>query len=354
MFEYYILLKFLKGRSNVKKTALSFIFVSICVIPAENKVGKYQNSLGTPSFFGVIEERKLPVTSFCGMYPDVREALLTINTLTKINKRLTETIDDTTLFIIKDLSEKYNCSNEYIASGLCTKKANERIVLQKNLIACFGKLFPHSYTQRDEGDVKRTMLAVDLNFTYGEKKETPLMLAVSIPYSASPIDSVTVSVREYNFIMGLLLDYGADVCVRNGQGQNILMVLVQLPLLCAVGRLDRFCRYVKKNHACLNQQDYKGNTALHYCFVDVCDRYSFEQSRLYRDLEKLLNLGANPTIKNNSGETPLMLALKFGNPSVIDLLFNAKFKYLKRTKSMMPIANGQYKLDSHSRRKRTF
>ncbi len=339
----------------MKKTAFLLIFVSICVIPAENKVGKYQNSLGDPSFLGVFEERKLPVTSFCCMYPNVKKALFTINTLMKVNKGLTNTIENTTLSIIKDLSRKYNCSNEYIASRLCTQKANERAVLQQNLIEGFEKFFPHLYTQQDIYDMQRTMLAADLNFTYGAKKETPLMLALVIkPFVTREKGSVITLASKYNFIMELLLEKGADVCARNWQEQNVLMVLVQLPWFYQVGRMDRLCPYVKKNQACLNQQDYMGNTVLHCFFEGARTRYSLDQFRLYRDLQTLLNLGANPTIKNNSGETPLMLALKFGDSSVIDLLFNAKFKYLKTTKSTMPIANGKYKLDSRSRRKRTF
>lgn len=330
----------------MKKTALLLIFVSICVIPAENKVSKYQSSLGTPSFLGVLEERKLPVTSFCCMYPDVRDALFTINTLTKVSKGLTETIDDTTLSIIKDVSREYNCSNEEIASCLGTKKANERLVLQKKLIA--GFYTNTSFSQIKE-DMNRTMLAADLNFTYGPRQETLLMRA--------PFVDPTFKSNE---IMELLLKNGIDICARNWQGENALMFLLKIGYTPGINIL---LEAAKENKKFLAQQDHKGNTALHCCllgmarkdsrFLSECERFRKSTFSLYNKLEKLLELGINPTIKNNSGESPLMLAQKIGDPSLIHLMCNAIFEYSRSTNGRVRIANKKNKLDSRSEKRCT-
>lgn len=69
----------------------------------------------------------------------------------------------------------------------------------------------------------------------------------------------------------------------------------------------------------VNSRDFNGNTALHSIFFNVLE------NDVYIPLCKefsmlLLEMGANPYLKNNEGKSPMDLAIETGEQDLIDLL----------------------------------
>ena len=172
----------------------------------------------------------------------LKEAVDTINSLTKVNKELNELLNkpDVCLQIIKHLAIKFNYSDEQVAAELQTKESQRRLELQHQLkLICMNindlANFDSLYEQ-----------GVDLNFTYSTKTPnlfvTPLMIA---------------------------------------GWSNIL---------------EKLCS-MKNKGLDINQRNNNGETA----FMMNVNRKSPELSKF----SILLNAGADPEIPNNAGLTPL-------------------------------------------------
>lgn len=151
----------------------------------------------------------------------------------------------------------------------------------------------------------------------GETGWTPLQAAaISTPQAYYESDC-------YNDIVLLLIENGADVNAQTRNGDTALMMATQVVCPAAV-------RTLVENKADLNARAETGDSALLYAVrktghasvydpekrdkVDVLDQKSF-------DLVKyLLEHGADPNVKNSSGQTPLRIARSRKVEEVVELL----------------------------------
>ena len=101
-----------------------------------------------------------------------------------------------------------------------------------------------------------------------------------------------------------LLSMGADVKAVDSRGQNCFFYAL------GSGSIDCAKAIFEKDKECINLRDFDGNTALHYaCVPGADDAVSFvcENSHLVN-------------VKNNTGETPLIIATYYAHTNIISLL----------------------------------
>jgi len=127
---------------------------------------------------------------------------------------------------------------------------------------------------------------------------TPLLLAVQRPDNEEAI--------------GHLLQNGADVNLT--PGRNALLV--------SVGSHQKgYIALLVSRGIDINSQDNEGNTALHYPLMNVIE------NKLYLPYSKdfvkmLMEEGADPSIRNKEGISPMDLAAESGENELIDLLIS--------------------------------
>ncbi len=232
----------------------------------------------------------------------LQEAAQAINRLAQVNKELNTLINDPQfcLQIIKQLSQKFNCSNITATQTLQTKEAKNRLKLQKDLkdlIKIFEN-YAHYYHYPEKATSicldKLTSLyqaGVDLEFTYDNDDMffdflkaflTPLMIA---------------SIQENLLMIDCLLQQGSNINQTTNKGKTALMLAAECSN--ASFSIEKLLTYSVIN---INQQDENGNTALMYAIKggNLIDNINV--------IELLLNAGADPEIANNEGLTPLQAA----------------------------------------------
>ncbi|GBL79808.1 Putative ankyrin repeat protein RF_0381 [Araneus ventricosus] len=116
-------------------------------------------------------------------------------------------------------------------------------------------------------------------------------------------------------IVEKLIKAGADVNAQNNCKQTPLHLAVLRHNLKVIDTLIAY-------DADINITELKGNTALHFA-IDLLwsrRRQNQQETRSWI-VKKLLNCGADPNISNANGETPLMIAVKYGDLDIVkDLL----------------------------------
>jgi hypothetical protein len=137
-----------------------------------------------------------------------------------------------------------------------------------------------------------------------------------------------------------LLENGADpnICLP-GDNKNAVMVFLErnnntamlvLPNSGIVGIKQSLATSLLYNlishpELKLNHQDSHQNTLLHYCLLNYV-------SAIIATIRQLIERGANPTLKNNNGKTPLDLAREIINKDksiqdIIELLEQAEIDF---------------------------
>ena len=124
--------------------------------------------------------------------------------------------------------------------------------------------------------------------------------------------------KGHRDVVELLLDHGADIETRTFYNSETLLMIT-----CIYGHasttkllLDRGCA--------INAVDNNGNTALHWAITNSMEC-----------VKELLTYGADTSIKNKDGETPLDKAKDNNNQTCIDLLMEHKKRreqHLKESK----------------------
>jgi cytohesin len=132
----------------------------------------------------------------------------------------------------------------------------------------------------------------------------------------------------YRDIAELLLNYGADPNARDLAGQTPLHWAV------AMGHVD-IVELLLERGADPNAQDASGNTPLH--IAAMTKYFSDEAEAMFKIAPKvlgpagfpydrtdvvrlLLEYGADPTVENYAGMTPLELAIKMGNDEAAEII----------------------------------
>ena len=131
----------------------------------------------------------------------------TINALAGLNHTWYDFITDQTnyLHIIKSLAQRFNCSHQATCLYLSTNLSLDRLNLQLKLLNLCKNREKLSKTMLASGLDQLIQQGIDLNFTYLNSGETPLMLCI-----------------EYNNpdMAGLLLEKGCNPNISNKSGKT--------------------------------------------------------------------------------------------------------------------------------------
>jgi ankyrin repeat protein len=137
----------------------------------------------------------------------------------------------------------------------------------------------------------------DMN-ALGAEGHTPLHLGVRRPDNGKMIQR--------------LIEHGGDVNIRDPKGKNALLVSVD-------SNQTEYIELLVSHGIDINSQDNDGNTALHYPLARVLRNKMFLPSS--KEIAKiLLDEGADPTIRNKEGKSPMDLAMETGESELINLL----------------------------------
>jgi len=244
----------------------------------------------------------------------LKESAQTINALAQVNTLLNNLINNPefNLQLIKSRAKKFNISDVKVAKALQTKASKDQLKLQLVL----AKLIKNIDEEQESGGVLPKLdkllknfkvdgktYKVDLDFTYRWNKE-------SEEYSSPLVYAIQ---NDNNFLIQYLLKNGANINQTGFNGKTPLMYASDAATITFLA---------KQSGLNINQQDASGNTALlraiqHY-FPEVSDR-----DQEISVIQALLDNGANPTIANNTGDTPLKAAQATGDQEVINIIQTA-------------------------------
>ena len=115
-----------------------------------------------------------------------------------------------------------------------------------------------------------------------------------------------------------LLDNGADINARDNGGMTPLMAFVSWHSHWTGEGKDprvKMAEMFVSRGADINAQDNNGDTALHYAISGV-NYYGVNVGINRHEVKTLITLGANATLRNNRGETPLDMATRPDRVSV--------------------------------------
>ncbi len=240
----------------------------------------------------------------------LQEAAQIFNALTCANRFLHDYMNDSerTLGWIKDFSRKFeDCPNILVARMLWTKEARRRYALQESFLV--GWTSPGAAKENNFDALKK--MGIDLEFSYAGLCPTPFLEAIC--WHAPGI----YDVKKW------LVDNGANVNACTPERKNAFMLLCNDPHDSS-REMDLILNHKNFN---INHQDNAQNTALHELLrCSILRRWP----TLCEITERLLEKGADPTIKNGKGKTPLDLAQKIKCEELIDLLQNVAVEFASK------------------------
>lgn len=242
----------------------------------------------------------------------LKEAGKTINALAQTNTLLNNAINDPefNLKLIKNRAQQFNSSDAAAAKALQTQASKNQLKIQLALAKIIKDMTEEQENENvlpklnkllKEFNVENKLYKVDFDFTYRWYKE-------SKEYSSPLMEAVQ---NDNKFLINYLLKNGANINQAGFNGKTALMYANDPAIITFLA---------EKPNLNINQQDASGNTAL----LRTIQNY-FPEDEEYRDqniaiIQTLLDKGANPTIGNNNGETPLQAAQATGDQDVIDLI----------------------------------
>jgi hypothetical protein len=239
----------------------------------------------------------------------------TINALAQANKHLNKLINnpDFNLTLIKNRAKQFNKSDVAAAKAFQTQASKTQLKIQLVLAKIVKNM-----TEEQENEnvlprlnkllkgfkVEDQNYKVDLNFTYRWNTE-------SEEYSSSLMQAVH---HDNKFLINYLLKNGANINQAGFHGKTPLMYADDPEIITLLA---------KEPNLNINQQDTSGNTALLRTIQEYFPEDIDNRENSIAIMQTLLDHGANPTIANNNGETPLQAANDTGDEEVIDLIQQA-------------------------------
>jgi hypothetical protein len=194
-------------------------------------------------------------------------------------------IDD----LIERLCKKLRCSHETVAGALHTPAVNNRLTLQNKLkLLCLKNNF---YLDNKQKLAELSGHGVNLGFTYNHKNQ--------------PQTLVMIAYDNNNRL--LWLEEKSNFNQETPQNKTFLMMVTQYPILY---RSKAIIEQVRVN---INHQNSKGETAFLHC---IKNRKNHRVSHVFMETIKIfLKNGADPTLADKSGKTPLAAANKIQESS---------------------------------------
>jgi len=229
----------------------------------------------------------------------LQEAARSISTLIQINKASYCYLNnkDHCLEIIKKLSLRFDCSNEDVAQHLQNSRGKYQYYIQCSLF--------HIIQNNDIIHMK-TLLSkwkcdgADLNFTYGDDCQTPLMQSLGYPKS-------NIALAQW------LIQNDADLNIIDKDGWTFYSHICYDPRI-----LEDLIKHPQFD---INFRDGYGRTALMYLIrhLNTWENPNAYLQWLLDGIKDFLMHGANPMIADNEKQTALDYARK-NKYHVLDLL----------------------------------
>ncbi len=200
--------------------------------------------------------------------------------------------DQRTLGWIKDLSKRFDCANIDVARALRTRVGKSRLVMQLGLwLNCYPG---DSYLTERIGELQTCGL--DVNFSYDKQYPSPLLQCCSDLYNR-------------DVAAHCLIDNGADINICTPDGSNACL------LTLLKGRSVLLNKLVEHKGFKPNHQNHNGETVLLaylYRFIDSPDYVPglgpvINVADVCNMITRIVAKGADPTLANNDGMTPLMI-----------------------------------------------
>lgn len=246
----------------------------------------------------------------------LKESAQTINSLAQVNTKLNQLINDPefNLKLIKNRAKQFNVSDVKVTNTLKTKAAKAQLRIQFVLAKRMKEIIEEQenndaltrlntlLTKKFELDEK--VFKVDLDFTYRWDKESPEYLS-PLMYAVE---------GENKFLINYLINNGANINLAAFNGKTALMYANNPNIITFLA---------SKPNLNINQQDSGGNTALLRVIQNYFPEDVENRENNIAVIQKLLEIGVNPQIANNNGETPLQAAKATGDQELIDLIQQA-------------------------------
>jgi ankyrin repeat protein len=243
----------------------------------------------------------------------LKDSAQTINALAQTSKHLNNVINDPefNLKLIKSRAKQFNVSDVKVANALQTEASKTQLKIQLAL----AKIMKEDVEENDGALPKLNKLVkgfkvdnktykVDLDFTYRWNKESqeygsPLVYAV---------------LADNKFLVNYFVEHGANINQAGFNGKTPLMY---------ANNADIITFLATQPNLNINQQDASGNTALLRALQSYFPEDEENRDQNIAIIQALLDNGTNPTIANNSGETPLEAAQATGDQEVTNIVQQA-------------------------------
>lgn len=186
-----------------------------------NKDGIFFQLIPLPKIFdesipSEIQKKILDKLIFNSSNQTLQKASQDLHKLSLVCKPINIALNENTLVLIKQLSQAFNYSNERVAKSLHTKTASEILFKQLAFATMCGN---HRYAKISCSDalhIKKNN--IDLNFTYEDRAETQLIIALTVPFTKSDTTSV---IKPH--IIQWLIDNGADINITDLKGVSAVL-----------------------------------------------------------------------------------------------------------------------------------
>jgi uncharacterized protein len=233
------------------------------------------------------------ILSIINTAASLKDAGQKINALAQTNIELNQLINDPKicLKIIKNLAQRFNCSDQEAALALQTKEAiNHLVILDKFVKLCH----------------ERNSNAKDFNILYEQYKGYVDLNFIFLWLEDDTTLLIEAVLRNNCSLITALINHGANINQSNLYGTT--------PLAIAAwnGNINTIKCLLNYPNIVLNQQDKNGRTAL----LTV----SIKEKSI---IKLLLDAGVDPELADNEHITLLQKAKSYGNQEIIDLIQNA-------------------------------
>ena len=312
--------KSMKCRKNNMKTGLFFALLLLVTTFTGHTMEPETNEITT----GLPLEMRYYITDLFARTNVSGSRTIDVNTirsLSKTNKEMNALINDPQfcLRIIKDIARRFYCSDETAAKKLHTKEAQNRLSIQKQFEKLIDK---EAFDEKKLNELyNKYKDYVDLNFTYA------CTFPANNPFQSfnSHIDHkrTLLLITRQKFDQNNSEDGAAKVAwLLNTKKVNInaadtfgMTILMSCALKAQPELVTLLCEYPGIN---INQKHHNGETALLF----LCELFTTD-SIISKNMEILINAGADPEMPNKQGLTPLKAIIQSRNEEAINLIKEA-------------------------------